>query len=168
MSNPSVRFVALSGIIGGKETEEIIEDILEQCSTDKDESAVKKDVNWYRSFAKKEGLVDEDGFATDTGEQWVENGGKKPVDPAVLAEREAKKKAAEEKKAAAKAEREAKAKAKAEEKAAAIAAKAEEKAKEAVKETSTIKKVVAKKAAAPKKPAAVAAAEAKAAQSNEA
>ena len=164
MSKSSVRFVALSGIITGLETAQILENIKDQCDTKKEDGAIKKDINWYRSHAKKEGLVDDQGFATDKGEKWVETGGKKPVDPEVQAKRDAKKADQEAKKAEREAKKEAQAKAKAE--------KAE--AKKEVKapaEKPAVKKTAAKKPAGKKvvsiKPAAIAAAEKAAQQEDE-
>lgn len=163
----SARLVILSAIIAGTEIEDIVKSVKAECNVSKDDAAIKKDINWYRSYAKKEELVDAEGFATEKGEEWIKNGGKKPVSPEVLAKREAAAKAKAEKAA----ERKAKAEAKAKEKAEAAALKKESKSAVAKDTTPTTKtanatapKAAKPRAAAPKKPAAVAAAQAKAAQ----
>lgn len=97
----SARFVIISSIIKGLTIEEIVSEVRERAAVDKEDSAIKKDITHYRSFAKKEKLIDDEGYATQEGKSWVANGGKKLVAPEVQ-ERQQKAAAQRKKKAEAK------------------------------------------------------------------
>ena len=98
----SARFVIVSSIIEGLTIEEIISEVRERVGVDKEDISIKKDISYYRSFAKKEKLIDGEGYATQEGKSWVENGGKKIVAPEV---QERRRKAAEQRKEKAEAKR---------------------------------------------------------------
>jgi len=81
MSKKSARIVILTGILSGLEVAKIVESAKKEALVTKEDSAIKKDINWYKSYAKKEGLVDADMKPTEAGKKWLENGGKKPSKP---------------------------------------------------------------------------------------
>lgn len=87
MSKQSARIVILTGILSGLAVEQIIADAKEKALVTKEDSAIKKDINWYKSYAKKEGLVDAEMNLTDAGKEWLKNGGKKPKAEKPVAEK---------------------------------------------------------------------------------
>lgn len=79
MAKLSARIVILTGLLKGDEIDAIVTAAKEQAGVTKDEAAIKKDINWYKSYAKKELLIDADLKITDKGTEWLQNGGKKPA-----------------------------------------------------------------------------------------
>lgn len=98
----SARFVIVSSVIRGLTIEEIVSEVRDRTGSEKEDVSIKKDITYYRSFARKEKLIDEDGYATQVGKEWIKNGGKKIVSPEV---QERRAKAAEQRKIKAEAKR---------------------------------------------------------------
>lgn len=78
MAKQSARFVILSGLLKGLTTEQIVAEAKDKALVTKEDKAIQRDINWYKSHAKKEGLMDAEGNTTAAGEDFLKNAGKKP------------------------------------------------------------------------------------------